>query len=149
MENVVLTVHLILALLLIVVVLLQRSEGGGLGIGGGGGNVMSGRQAANAMTRATWLLAAAFLVTSISLTVLAARGTGGSSVMDQIGMMPSGSGQSTTDLPGLPGYAPPPPSSTGPVSGEGVSLPPAAPAPAEAPAPALPAGSAPAAPAAN
>ena len=51
MENVVLTVHLILALLLIGVVLLQRSEGGGLGLGGGGGGVMTGRQAANALTR--------------------------------------------------------------------------------------------------
>ena len=37
MENVVLIVHLILALCLIGVVLLQRSEGGGLGMGGGGG----------------------------------------------------------------------------------------------------------------
>ena len=45
-ENVVLTVHLILAVLLIGVVLLQRSEGGGLGMGGGGGSgVMTGRQA--------------------------------------------------------------------------------------------------------
>ncbi|WP_225207865.1 preprotein translocase subunit SecG, partial [Novosphingobium huizhouense] len=48
MENVVLTIHLILAVLLTGVVLLQRSEGGGLGVGGGsGGGVMSGRQAAN------------------------------------------------------------------------------------------------------
>ena len=37
MENVVLIVHLILALSLIGTVLLQRSEGGGLGMGGGGG----------------------------------------------------------------------------------------------------------------
>ena len=36
MENIVLIVHLILALCLIAVVLLQRSEGGGLGMGGGG-----------------------------------------------------------------------------------------------------------------
>jgi preprotein translocase subunit SecG len=37
MENVILVVHLILAICLIGVVLLQRSEGGGLGMGGGGG----------------------------------------------------------------------------------------------------------------
>ena len=37
MENVVLVIHLLLALALIGTVLLQRSEGGGLGIGGGGG----------------------------------------------------------------------------------------------------------------
>ena len=65
MENVLLTVHLILALLLVGVVLLQRSEGGGLGMGGGGGGgAMSQRQAANAMTRATWIIAIAFICTS-------------------------------------------------------------------------------------
>ena len=37
MENIVLTIHLILALGLVGIVLLQRSEGGGLGLGGGGG----------------------------------------------------------------------------------------------------------------
>ena len=36
MENVVLVIHLILAMCLIGVVLLQRSEGGGLGMGGAG-----------------------------------------------------------------------------------------------------------------
>ncbi len=81
MENVVLTIHLILALLLIGVVLLQRSEGGGLGIGGGGGT-MSARGAATALTKLTWLLAAAFIVTSISLTILATRGGTGGSVVD-------------------------------------------------------------------
>ena len=46
MENVVLTVHLIIALLMIGVVLLQRSEGGGLLSGGG---AFSARGAANAL----------------------------------------------------------------------------------------------------
>jgi len=36
MQNVILAIHLILALLLIGVVLLQRSEGGGLGMGSTG-----------------------------------------------------------------------------------------------------------------
>jgi preprotein translocase subunit SecG len=85
MENVILTVHLILALLLIGVVLLQRSEGGGLGMGGGGGGVMSGRQAANALTRLTWIFAIAFLATSIALTVIAARNSAGTSVIDSLG----------------------------------------------------------------
>lgn len=84
MENVILTVHLILALLLIGVVLLQRSEGGGLGMGGGGG-VMSGRSAATALTKATWILAAAFIATSLALTVVAAQSAGKGSVVDQIG----------------------------------------------------------------
>lgn len=85
MENVILTVHLILALLLIGVVLLQRSEGGGLGMGGGGGGgggVMTGRQAANALTKLTWFFAIGFLVTSVSLTVIAARKADSGSVVD-------------------------------------------------------------------
>ncbi|WP_137110550.1 preprotein translocase subunit SecG [Rhodobacter sp. SY28-1] len=81
MENVILIIHLILALLLIGVVLMQRSEGGGLGIGGGGGT-MSARGAATAMTKLTWIFAAAFIVTSITLTILATRGGEGGSVVD-------------------------------------------------------------------
>jgi preprotein translocase subunit SecG len=46
MENVILVVHLILAICLIGVVLLQRSEGGGLGMGGGGGVVTGGKRPA-------------------------------------------------------------------------------------------------------
>lgn len=86
MENVILTVHLILALCLIGVVLLQRSEGGGLGMGGGGGGgAMSGRAAATALTKLTWVFAVAFIITSISLTLIAAQNASGSSVVDQFG----------------------------------------------------------------
>lgn len=89
MQNVILTIHLILALLLIGVVLLQRSEGGGLGMGGGGGGgVMSGRSAANALTKLTWVFAGLFICTSVALTVLAAADAGTSSVIDQIGAPP-------------------------------------------------------------
>ena len=88
MENVVLTVHLILALLLIGVVLLQRSEGGGLGMGGGGGGAMSGRAAATALAKLTWIFAAAFICTSIALTVIAAQKSSGGSVVDQFGGTP-------------------------------------------------------------
>ena len=71
MENLVLVVHLILALCLIAVVLLQRSEGGALGIGGGGGGMVSARGAATALSKITWFLAIGFICTSIMLTVLA------------------------------------------------------------------------------
>ena len=83
MENVVLAIHLILALLLIGIVLLQRSEGGGLGMGGGG--AISGRAAATALGKATWIIAVAFIATSITLTVLAARTSSSGSVADQVG----------------------------------------------------------------
>lgn len=86
MENVVLTIHLILALCLIGVVLLQRSEGGGLGMGGGsGGGAMSGRGAATALTKLTWIFAIGFIITSISLTLIAAQNASGTSVVDQFG----------------------------------------------------------------
>lgn len=89
MENVILVVHLILAICLIGVVLLQRSEGGGLGMGGGGGGgVMSGRQAATALGKLTWAFAVGFLITSISLTVIAAQNSAGSSVLDDLGGLP-------------------------------------------------------------
>ncbi|MDE4131830.1 preprotein translocase subunit SecG [Phaeobacter sp. QD34_3] len=85
MENVVLIIHLLLALGLIAVVLLQRSEGGGLGMGGGGGGgAMTGRAAATALSKVTWILAIAFIITSITLTVLAAQKSAGSSVTDRI-----------------------------------------------------------------
>jgi preprotein translocase subunit SecG len=83
MDTVLLTIHLILALILISAVLIQRSEGGGLGSSGdSGGGVMSGRSAATAMTKLTWIIATAFLITSISLTVLAAKRSTKSSVLD-------------------------------------------------------------------
>lgn len=86
MENVVLVIHLILALSLIGIVLLQRSEGGGLGIGGGsGGNgMMSARGAATALGRLTWVLAGAFICTSIALTIIAADKSAGASVVDRL-----------------------------------------------------------------
>lgn len=145
MENVILTVHLILALLLIGVVLLQRSEGGGLGMGGGGGGgVMTGRQAANALSKFTWLLAVGFLITSITLTVIAARNATGGSVLDQldIGTGTAEEESGDTGSTGLENYAPPP--------GVGQPATPPAAAGTAAPAPATaesPASDAPAAPA--
>ncbi len=131
MENVILTIHLILALLLIGVVLLQRSEGGGLGIGGGGGT-MSARGAATAMTKLTWIFAAAFIVTSITLTILAARGQDGGSVIDTTATTTDGG---TTEAPATDAPA----TTGGGLAGTDLTLPgtadaPATPPPADAPA---------------
>ena len=98
MENVVLIVHLILALGLIAVVLMQRSEGGGLGIGGGGGAV-SGRSAATALGKLTWILGVGFLITSITLTILVAQQSAGASVLDRLTDAPTPqSAPADTDL---------------------------------------------------
>ncbi|WP_417262163.1 preprotein translocase subunit SecG [Celeribacter sp.] len=102
MENVILVVHLILALCLIGIVLLQRSEGGGLGMGGGG-DVMTGRAAATALAKLTWIFAIGFIATSITLTVLARQEAASSSVMD--GVVIDGEEPATTDAPALPSGA--------------------------------------------
>ena len=72
---VLLVIHLVLAIALVGVVLLQRSEGGGLGMGGGGmGGFMTGRATTNLLTRATAILAAAFMATSLTLAILSGSG---------------------------------------------------------------------------
>ena len=86
MENIILIVHLIIALFLIAVVLLQRSEGGALGMGGGGGGggLVSSRGAATALSKVTWFLAAAFITTSLTLTIISATNSGSRSVIDGV-----------------------------------------------------------------
>jgi preprotein translocase subunit SecG len=84
MQNVLLVVHLMIAIALVGTVLLQKSEGGGLGIGGGGGmgGLMSGRGSANLLTRTTAILAAIFFVTSMALAWLVTGPRTPSSIMD-------------------------------------------------------------------
>lgn len=96
MENVVLVVHLLLALSLIGTVLLQRNEGGGLGMGGG--SVASGRAPQTALGKVTWGLAIAFICTSIALTIIAAENAAGGSVVDRITDAPA----PAPDTPALP-----------------------------------------------
>jgi preprotein translocase subunit SecG len=84
MTAVLLVIHLILAFSLVVVVLLQRSEGGALGIGGGTmGGLMTTRGSANLLTRATGVIAACFIVSSISLAILASADREPTSILDQ------------------------------------------------------------------
>ena len=81
MENVLLIIHLIIALFLIGAVLLQRSEGGGLGVGGDN-NFMANRSATTALNKLTWIIAILFLITSLSLTVIAANKASKKSILD-------------------------------------------------------------------
>jgi preprotein translocase subunit SecG len=102
MQNVLIVIHLIIVLALVAVVLLQRSEGGGLGLGGGSSGVsgfLTGRGQANALTRATTILAAAFFLTSILLTMLQTYGKKPASILDTA---PAGL---TTPAPGQPASA--------------------------------------------
>ncbi|WP_282608248.1 preprotein translocase subunit SecG [Pelagibius sp. Alg239-R121] len=92
MNNVVLVIHLLLALAMIGVVLLQKSEGGGLGIGGGGGSggsggmggFLTGRGTANLLTRATAVLAGLFMLSSLGLTILGNQSIDRGSIVDDL-----------------------------------------------------------------
>ena len=70
MENIILIIHVILALLLIVSVLLQRSDGGALGIGSGSDTLMSSRTAGNFLTKFTSIIAALFIICSIAIVAI-------------------------------------------------------------------------------
>jgi preprotein translocase subunit SecG len=131
MQSVLIVIHLMIVVVLVAIVLLQRSEGGALGVGGGGG-FLTGRSQANALTRATAVLAALFFSTSLGLTFLArlnqgteatfqspapavpARGDaakeeGKASLLDQLKKMEDQSSQPPELPPGvsLPGVAAP------------------------------------------
>ncbi len=69
-------VQAIVAASLVGVILMQRSEGGGLGMGGSPSGLMSARGAADFLTRTTTILAALFIVLSISLAFVAAQNGG-------------------------------------------------------------------------
>lgn len=87
MVTIILVIHVLIAIALIGVILMQRSEGGALGIGGGGGGgmggIMSGRGAANLLTRSTAVLAACFFATSIVLAILVGGDREAESILDR------------------------------------------------------------------
>lgn len=92
MQTVIVVIHLMIVVALVGVVLLQRSEGGGLGIGGGSG-FMTARGAANALTRATAILAGCFFITSIALTMIARYGEQPTDILNRIPAAVQGQGQ--------------------------------------------------------
>lgn len=83
MQTVIIVIHLLIVIALVGLILLQRSEGGGLGLGGGGvQGFMTGRGQANALTRATAVLAAGFFLTSLVLSMLAGMNRTQRSILD-------------------------------------------------------------------
>lgn len=78
MYSFVLVVHIILAVCIVALVLMQRSEGsslGGLGGGNSAANFMTGRAVANALSKTTAVLAGLFVVTTLTLGIMAKRQT--------------------------------------------------------------------------
>jgi preprotein translocase subunit SecG len=84
MENFVLILNIILAILLIVVVLLQKSEGGALGLGASQDSYISSRSAGSFLTKTTAVIAALFIITSISLTIMSKEEFSNTSVLEKI-----------------------------------------------------------------
>ena len=70
METAVIVLNVILAVILIILVLLQRSEGGALGLGLSQDNFASTRTVGNFLTKSTAVIAALFIISSISLVIL-------------------------------------------------------------------------------
>lgn len=136
MLSVVIAIHLMLVLAMIGVVLLQKSEGGGFVSSTSG--FMTGRGTANVLTRTTALLAAGFFITSLALSLLAARSR------EPVSIVPGGAPAQQAPVPGAPAPLPATPLNSGKggllnqLGGAGGTAP-----PASTPAPPSPAPSAP------
>ena len=70
MENILLTINVILAIILVIIILIQKSEGGALGIGISQDNFMISRSTGDFLTKATGFIAALFIICSLSLTII-------------------------------------------------------------------------------
>ena len=100
-----LVVHAIIAAMLVAVILMQRSEGGGLTSGSNAGGLMSARGAADFLTRATAVLATAFITLSIGLAALATIERGGGTIDTSLARK---TGATTAPAPAAPAPAPAP-----------------------------------------
>ena len=82
MENIILTLNIILAILLVVIILLQKSEGGALGLGVSQDSFISSRSAGSFLTKTTAIIATLFIITSIALTIISKEEFSSSSVLE-------------------------------------------------------------------
>ena len=96
MENILLTLNVIIAIILVLLILLQKSEGGALGIGVSQDNFMYSRSAGDFMTKATAVVATLFIICSLSLTIISRENLEPNiSVIDRID-------EKTDDMPKIP-----------------------------------------------
>ena len=85
MENILLTINIVLAIILIILILFQKSEGGALGIGISQDNFMFSRTAGDFFTKATAVVATLFIICTLSLTIISREDLPSStSVIDKI-----------------------------------------------------------------
>tara|TARA_B100000700_G_C14951414_1_gene811836 strand:+ start:217 stop:519 length:303 start_codon:yes stop_codon:yes gene_type:complete len=96
MENILLTINIILAVILVVLILFQKSEGGALGIGVSQDSFMFSRTAGDFFTKATAIVATLFIICTLSLTIISREDLPSStSVIDKIE-------ESSDEVPKLP-----------------------------------------------
>ncbi len=86
--NIFLIIQIIAVVGLIITILMQKSSadgftGGGSGGGGGGNSLFSSRGKANALTRATAILATIFIINSMALAYIASHSEQNSSQIDK------------------------------------------------------------------
>lgn len=84
MYNIILALHIFVCFLLIIAVLLQNGKGSDLGsaLGGGSGEMFGPKAPANVMNKITTVIAACFIVLSLTLAILSTKGT--QSIMKRI-----------------------------------------------------------------
>ena len=96
MENILLTINIILAVILVVLILFQKSEGGARGIGVSQDSFMFSRTAGDFFTKATAVVATLFIICTLSLTIISREDLPSStSVIDK-------TEDSTNEVPKLP-----------------------------------------------
>ena len=85
MENILLTIDVILAVLLIILILIQKSEGGALGLGISQDSFMFSRTAGDFFSKSTAVVATLFIICSLSLTIISRQDLpSSSSIIDKI-----------------------------------------------------------------
>src|SRR6202047_4590958 len=106
-------IYFICACAIVGLVLLQRGKGAEAGAGfgaGASGTVFGARGASTALSRATGILAALFLLTSLSLTYVGThRAAPSSSLLEQLSQRPAAPSAPGSSAPASPAPAPPAP----------------------------------------
>jgi preprotein translocase subunit SecG len=113
MVSIVISIHVIVCVTICVIILLQQGKGAEVGavFGGSSQTVFGASGAGNAMTKATWVLAAIFFASSIFLALASARRVTGS-IFDSSGhasVMPvskAPAGNAAPAAPATPGTNP-------------------------------------------
>jgi preprotein translocase subunit SecG len=101
LHTILMAIHIIAATCIVALVLVQRGKGADAGAGfgaGASGTVFGARGATTALSRATAILAAVFMVTSLALAYMVQRTSGPAtdSVLDQL------AGETVNQVPEVP-----------------------------------------------